>query len=563
MVYNTTNGTTATSTNILPTNGTAIKNSTQADAATCTAGAAGTSTAAGLYLASGGRGSTTSTASWQWCDLGYNIAYQSGTIELPDMNVALTNQPASTSTTATTSLNTQFRTAGTVTAGQWTNVGSSPGNMTDVYTTDGGFAYFNFNGNLGYGGYLTLTNFGFTDADVPVASAITGIEVQVKYGGFWPLTAPSTIPLTVKSVSLIGVSGSDQPDLGTPQTTFKDAASGASNDQTQGGNYNFRLMDIGAPASGSIPPGRLGYNGIAASDIKASTFGLKLEIATSPVTFNQNVYAGVDYVKIRFAYLPAGNGIYFWNPSCVCYPAGGTPSSGLTDGVTVAANTTVTSATGNFVVRGVTAGMVVVIPGAGVAAATLVTTVASVTDATHIVLTTAPSTAIAANAVIKIYQAPVHAQIVKHYRLSGTNGASTAAGSVYLQFIQSNGAVGGPPARAIAASEQIRSWPGGNVQADGGVLDSSIQYALTSSTHNQNTMDWSALLAGVGQPDGSTAPASKYQSVTKNFYASTGLEGIYGVSGGGPAFYYDGVKADASGNSVVGNFSRILTGLPT
>lgn len=148
------------------------------------------------------------------------------------MNVALTNQPASTSATAITAIGTQFRTAGTVTASNWTGVGAAPGDLTDVYTVDGGYVYYNFNPDLGYGGYLALTNFGFTDGDVPVASAITGIEVQIKYGGFWPLTTPSTVPLTVKSVALIGASGSNQPDLGTPNTSFKDAPSGASNDPT-------------------------------------------------------------------------------------------------------------------------------------------------------------------------------------------------------------------------------------------------------------------------------------------------------------------------------------------
>jgi hypothetical protein len=73
-------------------------------------------------------------------------------------------------------------------------------------------------------------------------------------------------------------------------------------------------------------------------------------------------------------------------------------------------------------------------------------------------------------------------------------------------------------------------------------------------------MDWGALLAGATQSDGSIAPPSKYQSITKNFYASTGYDAIFGVSGGGPGFYYDGVKVNASNVSVPGNFSRILTG---
>lgn len=150
--------------------------------------------------------------------------------------------------------------------------------------------------------------------------------------------------------------------------------------------------------------------------------------------------------------------------------------------------------------------------------------------------------------------------MVQNYKQSGDTVTSNAAGTLYIQFIAADGTVGGTPIRAIGASEKIRTFPASAQAPDGGVLDGSTLLANTAGGNNMNVMDWSALLAGVAQPDGSIAPASKYQSITKNFYGSSGYEAIYGVSGGGPAFYYDGIKS-TSAKGVPGNFCRILTGL--
>jgi len=156
----------------------------------------------------------------------------------------------------------------------------------------------------------------------------------------------------------------------------------------------------------------------------------------------------------------------------------------------------------------------------------------------------------------------VRAQVVMHYQQGGDLSLGSATGTLYFQFIQSDGTVGGIPPRPIGSDEQIRTWPANGNTPDGGMADGSTLLALTSVAADMNVMDWSALLTGAPQPDGSMAPASKYQSVSKNFYASSGLDAIYGVSGGGPAFYYDGIKTGSTGNIIPGNFSRILTGLP-
>ena len=156
----------------------------------------------------------------------------------------------------------------------------------------------------------------------------------------------------------------------------------------------------------------------------------------------------------------------------------------------------------------------------------------------------------------------VRAQVVQHYQQGGSLASSTASGTLYIQFINASGTVGGTPTRPVGSGETIRTYPTNGATPDGGAADGSTLLATSASTALMNVMDWSATLTGAPQPDGSTSPPSKYQSVTKNFYASSGLEAIYGVSGGGPAFYYSGIKLDASGNVVPGNFARILTGLP-
>lgn len=90
MVYNTTG---------VFSNGLVVNNHTQGDIATVmtpvASGASVTSLAAGMYVATGGRGAATSTASWQWCDLGWNVLFKDGVVPFTNMNV--TSQSASLS----------------------------------------------------------------------------------------------------------------------------------------------------------------------------------------------------------------------------------------------------------------------------------------------------------------------------------------------------------------------------------------------------------------------------------------------------------------------------------
>lgn len=157
----------------------------------------------------------------------------------------------------------------------------------------------------------------------------------------------------------------------------------------------------------------------------------------------------------------------------------------------------------------------------------------------------------------------VRANVVQAYKQTGDIMTKTATGQLYFQFVQADGTIGGQPSRPIGNNEEIRTYPGGGVMPRGDdfvspnwvlgtATDGSSLIAFTNAVVDLNVMDWSALLAAPTNADGTTAPPSKYKSITKNFYASSGFDAIYGTSGAGPAFYYDGK-----------NFTRILTGLDT
>lgn len=190
----------------------------------------------------------------------------------------------------------------------------------------------------------------------------------------------------------------------------------------------------------------------------------------------------------------------------------------------------------------------------------LTASITAVTNSTTVTLSKAADYTVSGKTAT--FYRPVLGQVVMHYKQGGDIATDNAYGALYFQFVQANGTVGGLPPRVVGQGESIRTLPTGGRAPDGGANDGSTFIANTATATNMNVMDWSALLIGAPQPDGSIAPASKYQSVTKNFYASSGLDAIYGVSGGGPAFYYDGIKTNAAGATVPGNFSRILTGLP-
>jgi hypothetical protein len=131
----------------------------------------------------------------------------------------------------------------------------------------------------------------------------------------------------------------------------------------------------------------------------------------------------------------------------------------------------------------------------------------------------------------------VEAEVVQSYKTSGEVGAigNKAKGALYLMNVGTN--------RPIGSDEEIRTMPlDPAIAPDGGAGDSSQLIALTETAVSKNVMDWGDLLRQRG---------SKYQYVTHNFYAAANFDAIYGVSGAGPAFMYDGYA-----------FTKILTGTP-
>ena len=132
----------------------------------------------------------------------------------------------------------------------------------------------------------------------------------------------------------------------------------------------------------------------------------------------------------------------------------------------------------------------------------------------------------------------VLAEVVMPYQTSGSVAMSTAKGHLFLMNVGTN--------RPVEADEEIRTYPGPGVTPDGGA-DGSTLIAMTENSMTKNVMDWGALLTGQGEQPSK----AKYQYVVSNFYAAADFDAIYGVSGCGPAFMYDGFA-----------FTRIYTGTP-
>ena len=458
----------------------ALNNNTQSVSNFATGGTSGlnnaTSTAAGLYLAKGGRGTTVATKSWQWCDLGWTVGYKSGANDFVDMNVALSIANDNTSQYVTT----DWKVAGAAANGGGWNTGG--GFDVAKIATPSDNLYDGWTFYTGSSKYPTsvvaLTSFGFTTDDIPTTAAVIGVELEMIVGAIG-YTGHYTAAPVETTIKLNGVTSGPTPNLASSTTyTVTGIVGSGTIPADSHASYVWTTKFWGAPTTViNTPTDLLGYTGITPADIVSSDFGVSIGYGLSGTQTNQEIQVGIDYLAIRVTYLPQTNYVYFWNVGAT------TPSA-------------------------------------------------------------------------------VKAQVVMHYQQGGSLSTSNATGTLYFHFIQSDGTVGGIPSRPIGSDEQIRTLPANGATPDGGSTDGSTLLAVTATAADMNAMDHSALLAGAPQPDGSTAPPSKYQSVTKNFYASAALEAIYGVSGGGPAFYFDGVKTDASGTTIPGNFSRILTGLP-
>ena len=692
---------------------TALNNDTKAQAAMATALSSGAgnaaSTAAGLYVALGDRGSTIADESWQLCDLGWNLQYKNGVADFVDMNVALDQANAALNVQQYVTTPWKVATTGSISGTGWfADAGAypTPGSWPDVVAAqnDGQYVWHNFaDANAPKSGLFTLTGFGFTDIDIPANASIAGIEIQFTAGAIGGSGGSGYTANPIdKTFNLIGLaSGQSFPLMSA--TVYPVTPSAGSITPIPGSlfsHYNFATRTLGTPTvRADTPTDLLGYNQITPVDVTNPAFGITYQVGLSGNQTNQEIQFGVDFVQIRFSYLPQTNQIYFWDgkstsvtdgamtagstaltsasttftsadigKTVTVVGAGLQEEATVTDGVMSAASPGLTSASGKFTlamqgdsitVGGAGAqsgstltdgvmtlggfvlacttsnpftaadiGKAVTVTNAAAGPATLTAMIVGFTDTGHVTLGTACSHAtsgatvkkygtltttiltynsatsvtLAANSTVAVsastvnvyglltssiksitsthvvaladaaaftvsgatvtFYQPVLARVVMHYEQNGDISTSNAAGTLYFQFIQPDGTIGGLPVRPVGSDEHIRTLPTGGRAPDGGANDGSTLIADTATAAAINVMDWSALLQGQLQPDGTNAPPSKYQSVTDNFYASTGLNAIYGVSGGGPAFYYDGIKRLSNGNVTPGNFSRILTGLP-
>lgn len=133
----------------------------------------------------------------------------------------------------------------------------------------------------------------------------------------------------------------------------------------------------------------------------------------------------------------------------------------------------------------------------------------------------------------------VEAEVVTSYLTGGQYSTQTAKGYLSLMNVGMN--------RPVGADEQIRTMPAAGITPDGGTADGSTLIALTETQIAKNVMDWGSLL----NENGTKPNAGKYSYDVSNFYAAADFDAIYGVSGVGPAFMYDGFA-----------FTRIFTGTP-
>jgi len=455
MVYNT-HGTIAASTS--------LSNNTQSVTGFATAGTSGygsaISSAAGLYVSIGSRGSTPSTQSWQWCDLGWNIQYTAGgPQDFVDLNVALEeNLTPQYATTA-------WKTATSGSSAGWSVIG---GTWPAVVATagDGEMAFWPyFTGtSKPVSGTLTFGGFGFTAADIPPTAAITGMEIQIVSGAVG-ITGSFTAQAIDQTLRLTNVSG-PTPNLASsiPYPTKGIVSGGGS-----ASDYTYATYTFGAPSNvANTPTSLLGYNGITQADIVGANFGMSYSVGLKGAQSNQHVDYSIDQLQIRFSFLPETNQIYFWNG----------PKTPYTDGAMTSSSTTLTASTSHpFTAQDV--GKTITVLGAGVSGAALTTTIATFTDASHVVLSTAAGTTVSGASFN--FGTAQRGRVVQHYQQGGDQEADSATGTLYFEFESSSGTIGGLPSRTIGTGEVIRTYPTNAQTPDGGLADGSLYLATSGS----------------------------------------------------------------------------------
>lgn len=168
---------------------------------------------------------------------------------------------------------------------------------------------------------FTVTGFGFTNADIPNGTVITGIEIQMNSGAnsLYLGGTPNTYTDTVSdnSLTLTGVGG-PTPNMAsaTPYHVYDVPQSWNSVDHTFYAKPTLNLQDYGPPTTvADTPTNTFGYTGISAASITSANFGIVYSAKLTTGVGTQPINFYVNDVKIRFSYQRNTSNLYFWNGS--------------------------------------------------------------------------------------------------------------------------------------------------------------------------------------------------------------------------------------------------------
>lgn len=289
--------------------GLAIRNHTRADATVGSITAVGVDAiGAGLYKASGGRGTTFSTASWQHQDLGWNVGFNTGgTAQFQPLNTALQNADITTQIQTT---DWKVPTADDPNIGNnaWTTEPvTGPASywpqLDDGATPDYDGTYAWQGATTVVGGFkntVRVKGFNFTASDIPTGAYITGIEVQVVKKAY--RSGFAAITVVDDKMHVLGLGTDLSQGFGDAVTPW--TVTNVKPDNTPG---NWNTVVYGGKQS------LLGATNVTTDKIFASDFGVQLGAKLVAVTGAGGAEAHITSVRIRVSYLPPSSKIYFWN----------------------------------------------------------------------------------------------------------------------------------------------------------------------------------------------------------------------------------------------------------
>jgi hypothetical protein len=253
---------------------------------------------AGLYKATGARGNAVGTQSWLHQNIGYTLRYKAATIDFPSYNRATADNPNADQAQVTP----WFVAGGVASGAQW---GANTGTFAAaIATDDGDTAFVSSNSQVSYPGTypgFTANTFGVTTDDIPEASIVVGVEVEVKRRA-----RASTLVSTDARDHLIRFEYA-----GSPQVNFGDTATAWPRSTVSPDNTNYATASYGGATN------LLGYTNLSGDAIRSDDFGITIQAVTTPL-FNPstpNIQPRITLLRVRFHYIPPQPSFYAWDGS--------------------------------------------------------------------------------------------------------------------------------------------------------------------------------------------------------------------------------------------------------